>query len=429
MARLTPAPFLRGNSWWARVPRLGAHAVQKPLGVIGAEHRDVALEVCRFLGWLRGRREAYLLEAIASGKTSAGTAYTAYTGNRLDQFITELRDGITDVDLEPYVKRWQKELERRKRPNPDTRAKYLRQVRTLVEEGTPLRRSAFTKQRIRDWLSSLEVGQPNRYRAALSSFAEYLVFEDVLPANPVLQVPAARESEPRARYLTAAQAKKLVDAFPHDGEATARDRRIRALHAAMLATGMEYGAAQVIDPATVTETSVYAGGTKRAHRKRTCEIPPRWRWAWRIARDEILQHADGTEPFGDISVHQSHRALKAALTVAKLDPEYTQHDHRHTWAVQALRDGLPLHVVAHQLGHRDATMTLRVYGRFIPSGADYRSRHPRDDHDTAPSAPPARDVERDEAGSSETERQDDNVTFGATSPNADATNGGSDHEG
>jgi integrase len=349
------------------VPRLGARAIQKPLGVVGSDHRDVAVDVCRFLAWLRGRRESFLLDAIAEGKTTAGAAYTAYSDNRLNDFITELREGITDVDLEPQVAKWQRELARRKSPNADTRAKYLHQVRTLIEEGKPFRRSAFTKQRIREWLSSLDVGQPNRYRAALSSFAEYLTFEDILPANPVLHVRPARESEPRTKHLSQADAKALVDTFEPGS-------KMQALHALMLATGMEFGAARAVDPADVTPTSVYAAGTKRAHRKRTCEIPPRWRWAWAIARAEILKHKPGTRPFADISVHESLRALKAALKRAHLDEEYVQHDHRHTWAVQALKDGLPLHVVAHQLGHRDATMTLRVYGRFIPSGADYRGR-------------------------------------------------------
>ncbi len=72
------------------------------------------------------------------------------------------------------------------------------------------------------------------------------------------------------------------------------------------------------------------------------------------------------------------------MKAAKLDPAYTQHGHRHTWAVQAIRDGIPLHVVAHQLGHRDPTMTLRVYGRFVPTSSDYRNAT---DPKTEPSTP------------------------------------------
>lgn len=365
--RVSPSPFLRGQSWWARIPRLAADAIQRPLGVSGAEHRDTALDVCRFLAWLKGRRESFLLDAIADGRVNAGTAHTAYVENRLDVFVSELRDGVKDVDLEPFVARWQKELDRRKKPNVASRAKYLKQVRTFLPEDTPFRKSAFTKQAVRNWLSDLGIGQPNRYRAALSSFAEFLVFEDVIPGNPVRQVPAAAESDPRTRNLGQLDAKKLIAAIP--------DPRMKAFHAAMLATGMEFGAAQAIDPATVTDTSAYAAGTKKHFRRRTVTISERWTWAWEIATAVILESKDGAKPFGTIGVHASLRALRAALKATGIDTEYTQHDHRHTWAVQAVRDGLPMHAIAAQLGHRDATMVVRVYGRFQPSASDFKPRN------------------------------------------------------
>lgn len=358
-------PFLRGTVWWARVPRLEADAVQRSLDVQGKENRDVALDVCAFLRWLRGRRESFLLDQLASGKCRVGPAYSAYTENRLDQFITELREGVKDADLEPFVAKWQKELERLKKPNAETRAKYLRQVRTLIPAGQPFRRSQFTKQRVRDWLDGLEVGQPNRYRAALSSFAEFLLFEDVIATNPVRQVKMAQESEPRTKHLIQSNAKKLVGAFTDD--------RMAAFHALMLATGMEFGAARRVEPSTVTSDSVFAAGSKTAHRKRTCIIYKRWRWAWDRVRTEIAKHPDGSHPFASIDVWRSRSALRAALKAAKLDETYTQHDHRHTWAVQAVRDGLAPHVIAYQLGHRDATMLSKVYGRYRPARSDYES--------------------------------------------------------
>jgi integrase len=367
VTRVSPAPFLRGNVWWARIPVPEGIAIQRPLGVLGEENRDVAVEVCRFLSWLRGRRETYLLDLIASGKAAAGTAYTAYAANRLDAYITELRDGISDVDLEPWVAKWGKEMERRRKPGAATRAKYLRQVRTLLVVGKPFKRSQFTKQRIREWLSSLDIGQPNRHRAALSSFAAYLVFEDVLPSNPVILVPMARESEPRTLHLSQDEARRLLAAFP-DGTV------YRPLHALMLATGMEFGAAVAVRRQDCEEMTVYAAGTKREHRKRTCSITSTWQWAWEIARQEIDCYSGDERPFRGVSVYQSHRALKAALKVAGLPDAYCQHDHRHTWAVQAIRDGLALHTIAAQLGHRDATMIVKVYGRFRPAASDFNTR-------------------------------------------------------
>ncbi|HMC55013.1 MAG TPA: tyrosine-type recombinase/integrase [Gemmatimonadaceae bacterium] len=359
-------PFLRGAVWWARIPRLEQPSVQRSLDVRGKENRDVALEVVAFLRWLWGRRESFLLDQLASGKCRVGPAYQAYIDGRLDTFTRELRDGVEDVDLEPFVARWQRELERRKKPNAETRAKYLRQVRTLLPAGQPFRRSQFTKQLVRAWLNDLSVGQPNRYRAALSSFAEFLVFEDAIVTNPVRQVKMAAEAEPRTKHLTQKDARKLLDALEDQPE-------MQTFHALMLATGMEFGAARRLDASTVTSDSVYAEGSKNAHRKRIATVYDRWRWAWVAVCEWIDAHPDSRHPFRHIQPWDAYRALKGALAVAKLDREYTTHDHRHTWAVQAIRDGLAPHVIAYQLGHRDATMLTKVYGRFRPQSSDYRS--------------------------------------------------------
>jgi hypothetical protein len=44
----------------------------------------------------------------------------------------------------------------------------------------------------------------------------------------------------------------------------------------------------------------------------------------------------------------------------------------HTYAVNALRNGLSATVVAHQLGHRDANLIWTRYGRFVPNATDYQ---------------------------------------------------------
>ncbi len=46
------------------------------------------------------------------------------------------------------------------------------------------------------------------------------------------------------------------------------------------------------------------------------------------------------------------------------------HAARNHWAVRAIRAGTPAELVGHQLGHKDATMVLKVYGRFVPRGDD-----------------------------------------------------------
>jgi integrase len=360
--RVSVTPFLRGNVWWARIPRVGHSAIQRTLGVVGKENRDRAVEVCDFLGWLRKRQDAWLLDQMALGKVEVTPAYRAYLENRLPEFVVELRDGIADVDLEPMLALWQKELTRQKKPSAATRAKYLKQVRTLIPDGQPFKRSQFTRQTIRAWLGGLKVGQTNRFRAALSSFAKFLVMEDVLALNPVVQVPMAAESRPRTLHLDQGQAKRLLDALPAP---------YKAFHALMLCTGMEFAAAVAVRPEDVGDRQVFAAGTKRSHRRRTVGVYDRWLWAWDLFRHDAPPFEEGRPIFAKVNRWTSHDALKRALAVASLDPDYTTHDHRHTWAVQAIKDRLPLPMIASNLGHRDSAMLLKVYGQFAPTGADF----------------------------------------------------------
>lgn len=370
-------PYLRGNVWWARVPRIGEAPVPRSLGVTGKDNRDAALARCDFLRWLRDRQEAWLLDQLAGG-ASIPKAFRAYVENRLPAFIAELRDGAQDVDLEPLVGAWQKELTRQRRPNAETRAKYLRQVRTLIPEGQPFLVSRFTKLQIMDWLAGLKVGQPNRYRAALSSFAKFLMLRDVLTVNPVTLVPMARESEPRTLHLSQDEVERLLAGLQEYPEGPWNSPP----HALMLATGMEVSAALAVRPQDVHDRQVYAAGTKRAHRRRMVGIYDRWVWVYQAAL--VGMFMDSKTVFPRVTVASLYKSLRWALnyrpkggrSLVDDRPElakYTTHDHRHTWAVQAIRDRIPRPMISHNLGHRDSAMLDKVYGRFIPTGADFAS--------------------------------------------------------
>ena len=47
-------------------------------------------------------------------------------------------------------------------------------------------------------------------------------------------------------------------------------------------------------------------------------------------------------------------------------PRLTFHELRHTHATLLLRDGVPVHVVAKRLGHKDPSGDLNVYADAIP---------------------------------------------------------------
>jgi integrase len=45
---------------------------------------------------------------------------------------------------------------------------------------------------------------------------------------------------------------------------------------------------------------------------------------------------------------------------------------RHSFASLLLQNGAPITYVSQQLGHRDASIALRVYAHWLPSGSDLR---------------------------------------------------------
>ena len=54
------------------------------------------------------------------------------------------------------------------------------------------------------------------------------------------------------------------------------------------------------------------------------------------------------------------------LTKASSSQRLKLHELRHTHATLLLREGVPVHVVAKRLGHRDPAVTLNVYADAIP---------------------------------------------------------------
>lgn len=85
--------------------------------------------------------------------------------------------------------------------------------------------------------------------------------------------------------------------------------------------------------------------------------------AGRAPQDLIFGRDDGG-PWGPS--HQQ-RPLAEASVIAKLDPPATFHILRHTYASSLAMKGVPMGVIAAQLGHSDTRMTERHYAHLAPS--------------------------------------------------------------
>lgn len=85
--------------------------------------------------------------------------------------------------------------------------------------------------------------------------------------------------------------------------------------------------------------------------------------AGRAPRELVFKRADG-EPWGPS--HQA-RPIAEASRRAKIEPPATFHILRHSYASALATKGVPMGVIAGQLGHADTRMTERHYAHLSPS--------------------------------------------------------------
>ena len=83
----------------------------------------------------------------------------------------------------------------------------------------------------------------------------------------------------------------------------------------------------------------------------------------RAPTELLFKRSDG-EAWG--ASHQQ-RPLEEASNAAKLDPASTFHILRHTYASLLAMKGVPMGVIAAQLGHSDTRMTEKHYAHLAPS--------------------------------------------------------------
>ena len=328
----------------------------------GTHDRALAKAIARMtddLG-LRGRQAWYYLDAVAAGRISLSQLYDAYAQNRLEA----LRDSLEDTDLSPLVDEWLSSL--RGRLSPDTMHHYRVHVRSLIPEGRRFPRTAFTFERLSEWLAHVDGKNATRrkYHAAMSGFAKYLRSRGILRVNPMQDVKAPSAGAPRMRYLEHDDVLRVVEALPEP---------YRTLEALVHGTGMEVSVALGLKRRDVDfqRGEIRARGTKTKSRDRVAIVEP-WALAYVEALAKtLLPNAPLFPGLNRWTASDKHREACAALGIE----DYQLRDSRHTYAVRAVRATAPFEVVAQQLGHSDTSMVVKVYGRFRPSESEARNWH------------------------------------------------------
>jgi integrase len=98
------------------------------------------------------------------------------------------------------------------------------------------------------------------------------------------------------------------------------------------------------------------------------------RWHRRLISAWCLKHGMPRPPYvlpseslDGTRLDESNARKVLSRICAKAELRHrSPHDLRHTFASLLLADGVPVTYVQHQLGHADASITLRVYAHWLP---------------------------------------------------------------
>jgi integrase len=223
-------------------------------------------------------------------------------------------------------------------------------------------------------------------RAVLRRALNDAVVDRLIEVNPVIGSKSPKkDGKPQHTTWTGEQAQAFL-------EATA-GARLLPLWQLALATGMRRGELMALtwdnidlDAGIVSvERSTAQLGrelvttTPKNHERRKVQLDARtvaalrsWRkiqaeerLAWGAAYEDTQGILFTSENGGRLSPNAVSKAFLRAQAGIGL-PRISLHSTRHSHATILLRDGVPVHIVAKRLGHKDPSVTLNVYADVIP---------------------------------------------------------------
>lgn len=310
----------------------------------------------------QGKRTWEIVDALVDGVIRVPHLYDIYLEEARDLDRVKVR--LEDVDLEPYVKEWLKNPGGKVRKGTDSAKHYEFHVRQMIPKKERFLLARFTSAKIQVHLDELESSAATKRKAAaaISSFSRWLYRRGVIRTKPMRDVELPAAGPPRSNYLETADAIRLADAQPG---------QYRNFSALLAGSGIEVSVALALTPRDVNAATheARAAGTKTYTRDRIALIAD---WAWGYVAQLLKGKHPDARIFDGVTdrwiAADNHRdAVKALVKKGhKVYAGYTMRDARHTWAVRAVKSGMPIEMVARQLGHVDGTLVLKVYGRFIP---------------------------------------------------------------
>lgn len=313
----------------------------------------------------QGERAWDVLDVVHDGTRGVADLYDLYC--RADKDVARLRGLLKQTDLATLVEPFLAAAH----CSEDTKKHYKALIRRLIPAGASFPADQFTAAKLQQTIDEMtaSAGTKRKAGAAFRTFANWLVRRGHLRDNPMRQVALPPNGKPRTHYLDASDAVRLADAQPSP---------YREYSALLAGSGIEVsvGVELRVRDVDVKHREIRAAGTKTHTRDRIVRVAD---WAWPYVQRALKGKKKDDRLFDGVvdrwTAADMHRAAIKKLThddagnLIENSPfiGYTMRDHRHTYAVRAMRAGAPPDLIARQLGHANPTLLLSVYGRFQPS--------------------------------------------------------------
>jgi integrase len=237
----------------------------------------------------------------------------------------------------------------------------------LAKAPPRLRTKPGEEQKFRDFEDNDEArrrrrSSANRVLTTLKAALNHAFHHNTIASNAAWAKVKAFKGADAARihYLSIAEANRLVNAT---------DLHFRPMVRAALYTGARYGELANLTVADFnTDSKTLAVRQSKSGKPRHIALTDegvsyfRQLCAGRVGSELLLPRPDG-ERWG--KSHQD-RPMRAACERAKILPRISIHGLRHTYASLAAMNGMPLIVLAKNLGHADTRMVERHYGHLAP---------------------------------------------------------------
>lgn len=330
----------------------------------GTRDLSLANAVEAFVTTLFRQRKWEALEAVISKRIKLPDIFDTYERGGMGA-VDDLMVTLSAVDLSPLVDQLVED------------EKYRTQIRRFIPANKAFPSSEFTRARVAAFLRELTLDRrrsevpassatKDRYKAAISAFAQALIEAEIIDSNPTRDISKRRKkgSSRQLSFLDPEEVQALVSVLPKGP--------FQALEALMAGSGIELGAAlaMTVEDVDFKNRIVYARGTKNEYRNRYIEVTEDW--AWEIF-SEYARTIPIQTPLFRVSQSQALRQHANASSALGL-PHTTLHNHRHSYAVMWIKRGVygfredkrDRQWLKNQLGHApQSTLIDTRYGVYI----------------------------------------------------------------